>query len=387
MALWGQDWAKQIGFTGNPLVQAAADGSYQAPPTLSQDFIDYANRNGYTFGTRALNRNDAETGLFQNGQLVGSKLYRNTLRDTGFNRAVDRYLPIGLAAMGAYGALGGFAPAGGAAGGSAADLGMAGLVPEGTAWGAGSASGIGAGTAVGGSGMFDGLGSLINGGGGWANLAGNLIGAAIGSDSARSAANTQADATREAIGEQRRQYDLTRSDFAPWREAGVGALGTLQKEMGAPVTAADVMQDPGYQFGLTSGQQAIDRKIAAGGGRMSGAAVKAAGRFGTDYATTGYNAAYQRRQDRLNRLQALAGIGQTATNSSAQAGQGATNAISSLISSGGDAAAAGRMAQGNIWGNAVNSITANYMRNQQRNPNAINPQFGLPNYAIDPYGN
>ena len=112
----------------------------------------------------------------------------------------------------------------------------------------------------------------------------------------------------------------------------------------APVTAADVMQDPGYQFGLMQGQTALDRKIAAMG-TVSGAALKAAALYGTDYASTGYNAAYQRQQDRLNRLAALAGISQSATSSSAQAGMNMANNVSGMLTAQGDASAAARMAQ------------------------------------------
>jgi hypothetical protein len=122
------------------------------------------------------------------------------------------------------------------------------------------------------------------------------------------------------------------------------------------------MSDPGYQFGLQQGQQALDRKIAAMGGRVSGAALKQAARFGTDYATTGYNAAYQRKQDRLNRLAALAGIGQSATGSSAAAGQAATNAISALRQDNAATQGAAGMAQANIWGNAGNQLAALYGR-------------------------
>jgi uncharacterized membrane protein len=52
--------------------------------------------------------------------------------------------------------------------------------------------------------------------------------------------------------------------------------------------------DPGYEFGRQQGQQAIDRKAAAAGGRISGASLKAATQFGNDYATTGYSTAYNR---------------------------------------------------------------------------------------------
>lgn len=183
-----------------------------------------------------------------------------------------------------------------------------------------------------------------------------LVGGMMSSNAASDAADTQAASTDRATGEQRRQFDLTREDYAPYREAGKQALGQLQTEINAPVSASDVMSDPGYQFGLNQGQLALNRKAAAAGGRVSGAALKSAAEYANNYATTGYNAAYQRRQDRLNRLAALANIGQTATGGSAQAGANSTNAITSLLTSQGDASGAARIAQGNIWGNAINQI-------------------------------
>ena len=184
----------------------------------------------------------------------------------------------------------------------------------------------------------------------------SLLGSSMQADATEDAANAQAGATRDSIAEQRRQYDLTRSDYAPWREAGKNALQQLTESMRMPVTSADVMSDPGYAFGQQQGQLALDRKAAAAGGRVSGAALKSASRFATDYATTGYNSAYQRRQDSLNRLASIAGLGQTATAGSAAAGTSAANAISGALQSQGDATGAARLAQGSIWGNAATRL-------------------------------
>jgi hypothetical protein len=118
------------------------------------------------------------------------------------------------------------------------------------------------------------------------------------------------------------------------------------------------MAQPGYQFGLQQGQQALDRRAAAQGGRVSGASLKAAQRYGTDYATTRYNDAYSKTQDRLTRLQNLAAMGSNAATGSA-------NAITGLIGSQGDASAASALAQGNIWGNAINAVGGMYGRGQQ----------------------
>jgi hypothetical protein len=187
---------------------------------------------------------------------------------------------------------------------------------------------------------------------------GAILGGVIQSNGAKSAASSQANATQAALDEQRREFDLNQSNQQPYLDAGKLALGQYQTEIGKPITAADVMSDPGYQFGLSQGQLGLDRKTASMGGRVSGAALKAADQYATDYATTGYNSAYQRGQDRLNRLAALAGIGQTATQASSAAGQSSANAISSLLTSQGDASAANQIAQGNIWGNAGNQLAA-----------------------------
>jgi hypothetical protein len=184
-------------------------------------------------------------------------------------------------------------------------------------------------------------------------------GALISSNATSNAAKAQENATNKSIGEQEREFDINQANQQPFMDAGKAALGQYQTAIKTPTTAADVMaSDPGYQFGLDQGQTALDRKIAAMGGRVSGAALKATDRYATDYATTGYNAAYQRSQDRLNRLAALAGLGQTATGASAASGQASTNAITALRTSQGDATGAAGIAQANIWGNAGNQLAA-----------------------------
>ena len=144
-------------------------------------------------------------------------------------------------------------------------------------------------------------------------------------------------------------------------------------------TAAEIQMDPGYEFGRQQGQQAIDRKISAGGGRISGAAIKAAGQYGNDYATQGYSTAYNRknqsRSDRIGRLQSLAGMAVTGAQQVGQAGQVMANNVSNTMQSQGDATAANRLNQGNIWSNAGNQIASLYSR-QNSMPSYINPNTG-----------
>lgn len=196
-------------------------------------------------------------------------------------------------------------------------------------------------------------------------------GALINSNAAGKAADKQAQGTAASLEENRRQYDQTRADYAPYREAGAKALGTFASENDTPLDRSQVQLDPGYQFGMDQGQQAINRQTSAAGGRISGAALKAAAQYGTDYATSGYSTAYNRanqaRSDRLNRLAALAQIGQTSTNSVSALGADTTASNNALTRAAANNAGAATLAQGNIWGNAGNQLAALYGRNSGGN--------------------
>ena len=193
---------------------------------------------------------------------------------------------------------------------------------------------------------------------------GAVGGALIGSSATRSAASQQADSTAAGIDEQRRQFDITQGNQAPYLAAGKTALGQLQTENDTPFDASRVQMDPGYEFARKQGQQAIDRQTAAAGGRISGAALKAASEYNNGVATTGYSTAYnranQQRTDRLNRLAALAGVGQTATQNIGSVGQTTANNISNMTTAQGNASAASTLAQGNIWAGAGNQLAALY---------------------------
>lgn len=141
------------------------------------------------------------------------------------------------------------------------------------------------------------------------------------------------------------------------------AVGSLLK----PFTAADLQNEPGYQFGLNQGQQAIDRSAAARGGLYSGATAKALTRFGQDYGGTKFDNAFNR--DASNKTQAYnflartAGLGEVANAQTANAGSNyANNAAANAIGAG-NASAANALNQGNIWGNAINGLSAYGQRN------------------------
>lgn len=173
-----------------------------------------------------------------------------------------------------------------------------------------------------------------------------ILGAVIGSRGASSAADTAAQSAQAGIDEQRRQYDLSRQDLAPWRRAGVGALRTLSADFGDSFQTS-----PGYEFVRNEGLRNLGNQLSTGwgGGVYGGNALSGAARYTTGLASQEYG-------NWWNRGAGLADIGQSATNTGVQAGQQSANNISNLYGQQGDARGSGIAAGANIWGNALGSI-------------------------------
>jgi hypothetical protein len=142
-------------------------------------------------------------------------------------------------------------------------------------------------------------------------------------EAANTASATSLEATREQIAANRAIYDQNRADSQPWRDAGTEALTQMRGgtqpggDYNRDFTLSDFHKDPGYQFRMDQGTQALERSAAARGGLMSGGTGKALQQYGQDYATGEYSNAYNRfntdRTTRFNRLASIAGDGQTAT--------------------------------------------------------------------------
>jgi hypothetical protein len=187
--------------------------------------------------------------------------------------------------------------------------------------------------------------------------------AALGAVASRSAAKTQAGAADRAADVQRSQFEQTREDQAPYRQAGYNALAELQRTAGNVPGAFkfgdyEFKADPSYGFRLAEGQKALDRQAAARGGLISGGALKAAQRFGQEMGSLEFGNAYNRaltsygtdvaRENQLyNRQAALAGIGQTSTNLVGQAGQNYATNVGNLMTGAGAATAAGQVGMSN----------------------------------------
>ena len=256
--------------------------------------------------------------------------------------------------------------------------------------------------------------------------AGSIAGSSAQSSAAKKAANASQQATNAAVAEQRRQYDLSRQDMAPWTTVGKSALtelaglyglnanpsgganastyaflqanpyaaGEIQKgQFGGPsdlnaaanwvrneyggdlanngrVTAngyattgqvgqaqpvstnssatAPFFASPDYQFRQDEQMRALTARNAALGIQDSGAAQKAALQYSGNLASSEFN-------NYANRLASIAGVGQTAAQSQATAGQNFANSYGNLLGQNAQNLGSSYAQQGaysaNMWGN------------------------------------
>jgi hypothetical protein len=245
------------------------------------------------------------------------------------------------------------------------------------------------------------IGSAAVIGGGASIIAGNK---------AASAAGKASDAS---VGESRRQYDLTREDYAPYREVGTSALRKLGAMYGVSTEAPagtvdwgkyvtsqpDVAYDytlhsgedinsfgqshyardgsrrdltpytsagqtgtvdtswqtsPGYNFRLGEGVKAVERSASARGLLGSGGTMKAIQRYGEGLAASEYDSY-------ANRLAAMAGVGQSATGSTAAAGAQASQGIQQAYQNAGNAKASAYQATGTAVGGIAGNLAGAYL--------------------------
>ncbi len=227
--------------------------------------------------------------------------------------------------------------------------------------------------------------------GAWLMGGAALGGALISSDAAGDASDAQVGAanaasensllaSRESNALQKQMFDKQIELNAPFREAGLTGQNRLMEMLGLGgntgahgygsasknFSMGDFQEDPGYQFRLQQGQQALERSAAARGGLLSGRAAKDMTNYAQGAASQEYGNAYNRfqtnRSNQLNPLQSLAGMSQTASGAmSNAAGNYGENVGSNLTSTantvGNNMMGAGNArASGYVGGaNAVNS--------------------------------
>lgn len=187
----------------------------------------------------------------------------------------------------------------------------------------------------------------------------SLLGSIIGGNKAKhgidQATAAQTAGLQAGIDEQRRQFDLTRSDFQPYLTAGLQGLTGLGNFIGtngvnAQQSAIDQLkQSPFYQSLYNNGQEALLQNGAATGGLRGGNMQGALADFGRDTLASSID-----RQTGL--LGGLAGMGQGATDSVAGFGAQTANNVTNLLGNIGSARASGYLAKAGIRNQTWNNI-------------------------------
>ena len=220
--------------------------------------------------------------------------------------------------------------------------------------------------------------------------AASLIGGAISSSGAQSAARTQADAANRSADLQKEMFDEQKRLSEDYRQAGLTGQNRLMELLGLGDNTGsarfgqysrdfgmqDFQQDPGYTFRLGEGLKAMGHRAGARGGLISGQTMKGLEDYRQASASQEYGNAFNRYQtNRANQLQPLGSLmssGQAAAaGQAAQAGQYGVNA-GNLMGQAGQSIAAGQMGSANTMGNALASMGSMYQQQQQQNQNQAN---------------
>jgi hypothetical protein len=232
---------------------------------------------------------------------------------------------------------------------------------------------------------------------GGSQIAGGLMGArasgqagAAQSQASMMSAMLQAQQAQAAREQQERMYRESVERMEPFRQGGVAATNRMLELYGIggqpgaegygsfaqPFTGQQMYTDPGYQFRVEQGQRAVDRSAAARAGLQSGAALRAAARFGQEMGSQEYGNAYnrflQQRQLQLQALQGLASPGATTASNIGQIGTttganiantmlGAGQALGQGIEQAGQARASSYMGGASALGQALQAPAQNYM--------------------------
>lgn len=189
-------------------------------------------------------------------------------------------------------------------------------------------------------------------------VASSVIGAGTQAWGARRAAKDAQAGYDAATAESRRQYDQTREDLAPWREAGGNALKRLDRAGSGDMS--DFYTSPDYEFRRGEGTRDIGNFYSSGpSGVYSGNAMRALAEFNSGLAAGEYG----RWWDRNYRMSES---GRGATNTTVAAGERMASNVGNAMIGRGQAGAERWMNTASGVNNAAQAGISNYLYSRQR---------------------
>lgn len=202
-------------------------------------------------------------------------------------------------------------------------------------------------------------------------MSGFIAGSVISAGASYLGAREQAESTDRATEEQRRQFERQVKLQEPFRQVGVNALPELvAASKYDPFTLEKFRASPGYAFRLKEGLRAIENSALASGMGQSGATLRGLTRYGQELGSEEFMNEFNRYlaegNTKVNRLQSLTGMGQTAANTIGGAASRLGEQIGSNLIQGGVARASGYAGVANAANTGLSNYLA-YQQNQARN--------------------
>jgi len=199
-----------------------------------------------------------------------------------------------------------------------------------------------------------------------AKLGAGLLAAEQQAGSIRDAAKTNADAAAKAGQQQLAMYNQQVALQAPWMKAGEGALNQLVTgtqpggDLVKPFSTTDMTNVmPAYTFAHDQALAAMQNQMARGGQNLSSNAIQGAGTLASGLAGQFENQAFNQYQTQqnaeANKLQSLAGIGQTAVGQTNANMTNAGNNQAAATVGAGNAIAGGQLGSGSTYAAAIPS--------------------------------
>jgi hypothetical protein len=190
-----------------------------------------------------------------------------------------------------------------------------------------------------------------------------IIGGGVGLYAANKAADTQAEAGRNALAFQSKQFDTAQTNFKPYMDVGSKAtytLGSLMGQNGQKPDYSSFYNSPDYAFAQQQGEQGIERGANARGMNLSGGTLRDLSSFNSGLATQQYGNYY-------NRLMGLSQLGQASAAGSASTGTTAAGQIGNTMQGIGQSQASGIVGganalTGSLNSGVSNSLLANYLK-------------------------
>lgn len=254
----------------------------------------------------------------------------------------------------------------------------------------------------------------------WWVAGATVVSGVLQSNAAKSAAETQAAAARNATELQGKIFDTQNEQQAAGRGAGYQGFNTIRSMLPGTYTTYDESGkatgtaqgsdylthqfnaqdfanniDPGYAFRLQQGQMANQRAANVGGGALSGNTLAGLQAYTQGEASQEYGNAFNRYQTQrgniYNTLASIAGLGQTAQAQTNQAAQAYGANTANLMSNAAAAQAAGTVGQANALSGGIqgvgNQMYLASLRNNNSNQNySLNSGGGSTSPNLDYMG-